>query len=108
MIAVPEKGDTQILKNYLPVSLLPICGKVFERLIYDSSFKYFIENNVISPNQSGFKPGDSCTNQLISITHQIYQSFDDGFEVRGVFLVISKAFYKVWHNSLIYKLYKMG
>ena len=108
MVAVPEKGDTQILKNYLPVSLLPICGKVFERLIYDSSFKYFIENNVISPNQSGFKPGDSCTNQLISITHQIYQSFDDGFEVRGVFLVISKAFYKVWHNSLIYKLYKMG
>ena len=107
MVAVPEKGDTQILKNYLPVSLLPICGKVFERLIYDSSFKYFIENNVISPNQSGFKPGDSCTNQLISITHQIYQSFDDGFEVRGVFLVISKAFYKVWHNSLIYKLYKM-
>ena len=108
MVAVPEKGDTQILKNYLPVSLLPICGKVFERLIYDSSFKYFIENNVISPNQSGFKPGDSCTNQLISITHQIYQSFDDGFEVRGVVLVISKAFYKVWHNSLIYKLYKMG
>ena len=108
MVAVPEKGDTQILKNYLPVSLLPICGKVFERLIHDSSFKYFIENNVISPNQSGFKPGDSCTNQLISITHQIYQSFDDGFEVRGVFLVISKAFYKVWHNSLIYKLYKMG
>ena len=108
MVAVPEKGDTQILKNYLPVSLLPICGKVFERLIYDSSFKYFIENKVISPNQSGFKPGDSCTNQLISITHQIYQSFDDGFEVRGVFLVISKAFYKVWHNSLIYKHYKMG
>ena len=86
MVAVPEKGDTQILKNYLPVSLLPICGKVFERLIYDSSFKYFIENNVISPNQSGFKPGDSCTNQLISITHEIYQSFDDGFEVRCVFL----------------------
>ena len=108
MVAVPEKGDTQILKNYLPVSLLPICGKVFERLIYNSLFEYFIENDLISPNQSGFKPGDSCTNQLISITHQIYQSFDDGFEVRGVFLVISKAFYKVWHNSLIYKLYKMG
>ena len=108
VVPVHKESDKQVLKNYLPVSLLPICGKVFERLIYDSSFKYFIENNVISPNQSGFKPGDSCTNQLISITHQIYQSFDDGFEVRGVFLVISKAFYKVWHNSLIYKLYKMG
>ena len=59
-----QKSDKQILKNYLPVSLLPICGKIFERLIYHSLFEYFIENDLVSPNQSGFKPGDSCTNQL--------------------------------------------
>ena len=40
--------------------------------------------------------------------HEIYQSFDDGFEVRGVFLYISKAFDKVWHNSLIYKIKENG
>ena len=67
-------------------------------------FEYFIEKDIISPNQSDFKPGDSCTNQLISITHEIYQSFDAGFEVRGVFLDISKPSDKVWHNDLIYKL----
>ena len=83
---VHKKSDKQILKNYRSVSLLPICGKVFERLIYNSLFEYFIENDLISPNQSGFKPGNSCTNQLISITDEIYQSFDDGFEVRCVFL----------------------
>ena len=82
---VHKKSNKQILKNYRPVFLLPICGKVFERLIYNSLFEYFIENDLISPNQSGFKPGDSCTNQLISITHEIYQPFDDRFEVRGVF-----------------------
>ena len=95
MISLHKKSDKQILKNYRSVSLLPICGKAFERLIYNSLFEYFIENDLISPNQSGFKPGDSCTNQLISITHEIYQSFDDGFEVRGVFLDISKTFDKV-------------
>ena len=66
--------------------------------------KFFIENELISPNQSGFKPRDSCINQLLAITHEIYKSFDDGFEVRGVFLDISKAFDKVWHEGLIFKL----
>ena len=47
--------------------------------------KFFIENELISPNQLGFKPSDSCINQLLPITHEIYKSFDDGLEVRGVF-----------------------
>ena len=60
-------------------------------------FGFLIENNLISSNQSGFKPGDSCINQLLSITHKIYKSFDNGFEVRGVFLDISKALDKAWY-----------
>ena len=57
------------------------------------------KNNVISENQSGFKPGDSCINQLLSVTHEIYKSFDDGFDIHGAFLYISKAFNQVWHKS---------
>ena len=67
-------------------------------------FFFFIENGLISQNQSGFKPGDPCINQLFSITREIYKSFDDGWEVRGVFLGISKAFDKVWHQGLLLKL----
>ena len=44
----------------------------------------------------------------MSITHEIYQSLDQGYEVRGVFLDISKAFDKVWHKGLIYKLEQNG
>ena len=66
--------------------------------------EYFIENKLISSSQSGFNVRDSCINQLLSITIDIYQSFDNGFEVRGAFLDISKAFDKVWHKDLIYKL----
>ena len=71
-------------------------------------FGFFTKNNLISDNQSGFKPGDSCVNQLVSITHEIYQSFDNNHEVRAVFLDISKAFNKVWHKGLIYKLKQNG
>ena len=67
--------------------------------------KYFLDNNLVSPKQSGFRPGDSCINQLLPITHIF---FDNGLEVRGVFLDISKAFDKVWHDGLIYKLKQNG
>ena len=86
----------------MPVSLLPICGKVCERLIYNEVYPCLI-NNLISSHQSDFKGGDSCINQLLSITHEIYKSFDEGFEVRGVFLDISKAFDRVWHDGFIFK-----
>ena len=49
-------------------------------------FTFFTENNLISPYQSGFRPGNSCVNQLLAITQEIYESLDEGFEVRGVFL----------------------
>ena len=71
-------------------------------------FTFFTENNLISPNQSGFRLGDSCVNQLLAITHEIYKLFDEGFEVREVFLDISKAFDKIWHEGLLLKLNQNG
>ena len=88
VVPIQKKYDKQCLKNYRPISLLPICGKIFEKLIFNEMFKFFIEIELISPNKSGFKPSDSCINQLLAITQEIYKSFDDGFEVRGVFLDI--------------------
>ena len=108
VIPIHKKNDKQSIKNYRPVSLLPICGKIFERIIYNQTFKFFLENELISPNQSGFKPGDSCVNQLLSISHQIHQSLDENLEVRGIFLDISKAFDRVWHDGLVFKLKQNG
>ena len=65
-----KKDDKQLLKNYRPVSLLPIWGKIFERIIFNDLFKYFKENHLISPYQSGFNPGDSCVQKFIAITHE--------------------------------------
>ena len=108
IVPIHKKGDKQALQNYLPVSLLPVCGKILERLMFNEMFEFFIENKLIPSSQSGFKPGDSCINQLLSITHEIYSSSDEGLEVRSVFLDISKAFDKVWHDGIIFKLTQNG
>ena len=104
IVPIHKKGDKQMVQNYRPVSLLPICGKILERLMFNEMFEFFIENKLISSGQSAFKPDDSCINQLLSITHEIYSSFDEGLEVTSVFLDISKAFDKVWHDGVIFKL----
>ena len=67
-------------------------------------FDNFSKNNLLSPNQSGFRLGYSCINQLLSVNHKIVSAFEMGLEVRGIFLDISKAFDKVWHDGLIFKL----
>ena len=92
VVLVHKKNDKQLKENYRPISLLPICGKILERLIYNKMFELCADNELISSTQSGFKPGDFCINQLLCITHDIYQSFDDSFETRAVVLDISKGF----------------
>ena len=67
-------------------------------------------NNLITKNQPGFRPGDSTSNQLLYLINEIHEAFDDpkSLEVRAVFLDISKAFDKVWHDGLIFKLKQNG
>ena len=66
---IHKKKDKQVHKNYRPISLLPLLSKVFEKLIVKHLYNYFSSNSLISKNQSGFTPGDSCTNQLIFLTN---------------------------------------
>ena len=81
----PQKDDKQILSNYRPVSLLPVCSKIFERLICNSMYRHISDNNLLSPNQSSFRTRDSFINQLLSITYDIFHSFDKIMETRAIF-----------------------
>ena len=99
-----------MIQNYRPVSLLPICGKIFEKLIFNSLFKNLENNNLLNPHQSGFRTCDSCVHQLLSITYHIYKSFEANLslEVIGIFLDMSKTFDRVWHECLLFKLKRLG
>ena len=72
-----KKGDKQLIKNYRPISLLPICGKIFEKIIFNNLYSYLNANNLITKNQSGFRPGDSTTNQLLYLVNEIHEAFEN-------------------------------
>ena len=71
---------------------------------------YLTSNNLITKSQSGFRPRDSTTNQLLGLVDTIHRSFETSpsLEVRAIFLDISKAFDKVWHERLVFKLKQNG
>ena len=80
ILHIPNKRDNQTPKNYRLASLLPL---LVEKVFKDYCLTKFLH---CSSNQSDFKPDDSCIYQLLSITHEIYKSFDAGLEVRCFYI----------------------
>ena len=64
IVSTYKTGAKQCLKEYRPVSLLPICGKILKKLIFDKMFQFLLKINLLQQNKTGFKPGDSCINYL--------------------------------------------
>ena len=79
-----------------------------ERVVFKSLYNHLHSNNLLYKYQSGFVPGHSTTFQLIDIYHHICQSFDTKQYSCMVFCDISKAFDRVWHKGLLFKLKQNG
>ena len=94
IIPAHKKNEKQLVNNYRPISLLPIFGKIFEKIIFNGIYTFYWREELLNTNQSGFRPPDSCVNQLLAITHEVFEAFDRNppLGARYVFLDISKAF----------------
>ena len=103
-----KKDSPSDIKNYRPISLISVIGKVMERCIFKHIHNYLLEFKIITTNQSGFTPGDSAVKQLLYITNEFGRALDEGKEIRVIFCDISKAFDRVWHKGLLFKLKSIG
>ncbi|MCG7868088.1 MAG: reverse transcriptase family protein [Candidatus Thiodiazotropha taylori] len=105
---VYKKDSPTNPSNYRPISLLSCLGKLMERCIHKHISNYLKQNNIITPFQSGFQSGDSTINQLVYLNDTFLNALDKGKEVRIVFCDVSKAFDRVWHKGLLFKLKSVG
>ena len=108
VLPLHKKNDKSEINNYRPISLLSCVSKIAECVVFKYTFNYVHENHLLSPFQSSFIPGDSTVNQLVNVYHMLCEALDKKKEVRVVFCDISKAFDRVWHEGLLYKLERMG
>ena len=72
IILAHKKNDKQLIQNYRPISLLPIFGKIFEKVVFSRIYNFLLNERLLNPNQSEFRPSDSCINQLLAITQEIF------------------------------------
>jgi hypothetical protein len=106
VIPIHKKGDKSIPSNYRPISLLSCASKVMERAVFQHLYSYL--QSFITSHQSGFLPNHSTVTQLLEIYHNITEALDKQKEIFFIFFDISKAFDRVWHRGLVFKLQQLG
>ena len=94
--------------NYRPISLLNALGKLLEKIFLKRFNKFIHDNSLIRPEQFGFRRNHSTTHQLLRVVEHVTRGFNEHRSTGAVFLDIEKAFDKVWHEGLLYKLIKFG
>ena len=103
-----RSGPKTCKTSYHPISLLPTLSKVFESVLHDRLLKHCLENDIITEKQAAYLKGDSTVSQLLYIVHNIRKTWSEKNISQGIFLDVSAAFDKVWHNGLIAKLGQIG
>ncbi|GFT83620.1 probable RNA-directed DNA polymerase from transposon X-element [Trichonephila clavipes] len=102
-ILKPGKNP-KLAESHRPISLLPILSKLAEKIIAARLNDYLENENILVPEQHGFRPRLSTTHQLLRVVEYIKDGIDRHQYTAAVFLDIQKAFDRVWHTGLLFKL----
>ena len=108
IIPIFKGGNKNVVSNYRPVSLLPLPGKILEKIVHRGLTNFIENNNLLSNNQSGFRKNYSTTKSIVDLNDIIFENMNNGKVTTAVFIDLRKAFDTVDHSILLKKLDKVG
>ena len=108
VVPIHKKSSRNDPRNYRPISLLSVVGKVLERIVAEAITQHLDTNDLLSHQQHGFKPGRSTSDLLLLLSKGWQDALDEGLDTLVVALDIAGAFDRVWHGGLMEKLRAKG
>ena len=103
-----KHGDKNLMENYHPISLLASISKIFERVVFNQIYQYFVENNLLFDGQYGFRNHHSTELAALELVDRISNGLDKKETPVSIFLDLSKAFDTLDHKILLNKLQYYG
>ena len=110
VIPLFKKGDSSLLVNYRPISLLPTISKIFEKVIHDQLYEYFdtFLYNLLAEQQYGFRKQHSTEYAAVKLVHRVSKEMEIGKTPTNVYIDLSKAFDTLTFDILLFKLKYYG
>ncbi|GFW25891.1 RNA-directed DNA polymerase from mobile element jockey [Trichonephila clavipes] len=99
-IIKPGKDPT-LTTSHRPISLLPVLSKLAEKIILNRLINH-LQNNILIPQQHGFRANLSTSHQLLRVVEYVKTGFAENKSTEAVFLDLQKVFERVWHAGLLY------
>lgn len=105
---IHKSGDRNRVSNYRPISILPSLSKILEKIINNRLVLFLENNNLLSPNQFGFRRNKSTEDAVMNLTNSIATNLDKSKKCVSIFLDLAKAFDTVSVPLLLRKLERLG
>ena len=99
-----KKGESSLLTNYRPISLLPTISKIFERMIHEQMYTYLNSNYLLAEQQYGFRKLHSTEYAAVNLIDHVAKQMESGHIPCNLYIDLSKAFDTLYLDILLRKL----